>query len=48
MTNTFDIFNPQISTIAEGLEGKMILVYGNNSTGKTKQGTRMEKPFYLG
>jgi len=45
---TFDIFSPQISQIAEGLEGKMILVYGNNSTGKTKQGTRMKKPFYLG
>lgn len=43
----FDIFNPQISVVAKGLEGKIILVYGNNSTGKTLQGTRMPKPFYL-
>lgn len=45
---TIDIFNPQISKVAKGLEGKMILVYGDNSTGKTKQATRMKKPFYLG
>ena len=45
---TFDIFNPQLSVVAKGLEGKMILIYGNNSTGKTKQATRMPKPFYLG
>lgn len=45
---TFDIFNPQVSKVAKGLDGKMILVYGNNSTGKTKQATRMKKPFYLG
>lgn len=45
---SFDIFNPQVSVVAKGLEGKMILVYGNNSTGKTKQATRMPKPFYLG
>lgn len=43
-----DIFNPHISTVAKGLDGKVILVYGNNSTGKTKQATRMKKPFYLG
>lgn len=44
----FDIFNPQISKISEGMEGKVVLVYGGNSTGKTKQATRMPKPFYLG
>ena len=44
---SFDIFNPQVSVVAKGLEGKIVLVYGNNSTGKTLQGTRMEKPFYL-
>lgn len=48
MANDFDIFNPNVSRVAKGLEGKVILVYGDNSTGKTKQGTRMEKPFYLG
>ncbi|MEM5009390.1 ATP-binding protein [Niallia taxi] len=46
--SNFDIFNPQFSVVAKGLEGKMILIYGNNSTGKTKQATRMNKPFYLG
>ena len=44
----FDIFSPFISKIADGMEGKVILVYGGNSTGKTKQATRMPKPFYLG
>ncbi|RXZ78065.1 ATP-binding protein [Paenibacillaceae bacterium] len=42
-----DIFNPKISRIAEGLEGKIISVIGGNSTGKTKQLTRLKKPFYL-
>lgn len=45
---SFDIFNPQVSKIASGMDGKVILVYGGNSTGKTKQATRMPKPFYLG
>ena len=44
---TTDIFNPQVSQVAKGLEGKVILVYGTNNTGKTKQATRMKKPFYL-
>ena len=47
MSNKIDIFNPQVSTVAEGLEGKVILVYGKNSLGKTRQATRMKKPFYL-
>jgi len=42
-----NIFEPQISTVAKGLEGKVILVYGGNNLGKTKQATRMKKPFYL-
>lgn len=45
---SFDIFNPQVSVIAKGLEGKVITIYGSNNLGKTKQATRMEKPFYLG
>lgn len=45
---TFDIFNPQISVVAKGLEGKVITMVGSNSLGKTKQATRMSKPFYLG
>jgi len=43
-----DIFNPNISKVTRGLEGKTILVYASNSTGKTKQATRAKKPFYLG
>ena len=43
----FDIFNPQISVVAKGLEGKRIMIYGSNNIGKTKQSTRMKKPFYL-
>jgi hypothetical protein len=45
---SFDIFNPQVSVVAKGLEGKVITVYGSNNLGKTKQATRMKKPFYLG
>ncbi|SNZ10018.1 AAA domain-containing protein [Terribacillus aidingensis] len=44
---TFDIMNPQISTVAKGLEGKVITVYGGNNLGKTKQATRMKKPLYF-
>jgi hypothetical protein len=44
----FDIFNPQVSTVSKGLEGKVITITGSNSLGKTKQATRMKKPFYLG
>lgn len=47
MAAVLDIFAPQISRVAEGLEGKVILVYGTNNVGKTKQATRMKKPFYL-
>lgn len=47
MTN-FDIMNPMISSISKGLDGKVITLMGSNSTGKTKQATRMNKPFYLG
>jgi hypothetical protein len=43
-----DIFNPNISVVAKGLEGKVITIYGSNNLGKTKQATRMSKPFYLG
>lgn len=47
MAVSVDIFNPQISTVAKGLEGKVILAYGGNNLGKTLQATRMKKPFYL-
>ncbi|AFJ61983.1 MULTISPECIES: ATP-binding protein [Bacillati] len=44
---TIDIFNPQISVVAQGLEGKKILVYGSNNLGKTYQASRMEKPYFI-
>lgn len=43
-----DIFNPSISVIANGLEGKVILIYGGNNLGKTYQAVRFEKPFVIG
>lgn len=45
--SVFNILEPKISKVVEGLEGKIILVYGNNSLGKTQQGTRMKKPLVL-
>lgn len=45
---SLDIFNPTISKVSRGLEGKTLLLYGQNSSGKTKQASRMSKPFYLG
>lgn len=45
--SVFNILEPQISKVAKGLEGKVILVYGGNSVGKTLQGTRMNKPLVL-
>jgi glycerol-3-phosphate cytidylyltransferase-like family protein len=45
---SLDIFNPQISVVAKGLEGKIITIFGSNNLGKTKQTTRFKKPYYLG
>lgn len=42
-----DIFNPQTTVIAKGLEGKSFLIYGSNSLGKTAQAVRMSKPFVI-
>jgi phage nucleotide-binding protein len=42
-----DIFNPIISKATEGIEGKSILMYGSNRTGKTSTATKFPKPFYL-
>jgi hypothetical protein len=44
---SLDIFNPAISSVSYDMEGKTILVYGSNRTGKTKQLTRLPKPYYL-
>lgn len=43
-----DIFNPQISVVSRGIEGKTALWYGGNSVGKTKNATKAKKPYYLG
>ena len=42
-----DIFNPQISVVAKGLEGKQVLLYGKNSLGKTYVATHLSKPFVI-
>jgi len=47
MAVTVDIFNPQETVVAKGLEGKSFLIYGSNSTGKTAQCVRMSKPFVI-
>lgn len=43
----FDIFNAPRSVIADGLEGKVILIYGSNNLGKSAQATRFPKPFVI-
>jgi phage nucleotide-binding protein len=39
-----DIFNPEVSEVVKGLEGKLVLIYGTNSTGKTKNMVKANKP----
>lgn len=48
MLNDFDIFNPPVSQISDGIEGKLILLHSNErKLGKTLQATRFPKPYYL-
>ena len=47
MAVNVDIFAPQISKVAHGLEGKVVLIYGGNNLGKTTQAVKMEKPYVL-
>jgi len=42
------IFQPKISKVARGMQGKAIVIYGSNNLGKTLQATRMSKPYYMG
>ena len=42
-----DIFKPQVSVIADGLAGKVILIYGSNNLGKSLQATKFPKPFVI-
>lgn len=44
---TVDIFNPQTSVLAAGLEGKTILIYGGNNVGKSYVAARLPKPYFL-
>ena len=41
------IFEPQVSVVAHGLEGKTIMIYGTNNTGKTAQCVAMKNPLFL-
>lgn len=43
-----DIFNPPVSEVVGGLEGKIILIYGTNRTGKTLNAVKSKKPFVVG
>lgn len=47
MAVEIDIFNPQVSVIAKGLEGKTIMIYGGNNVGKTYVASRLSKPFFI-
>lgn len=44
----FDIMNPKISKVVDGIEGKCILFHSNErKVGKTYQACQMPKPYYL-
>ena len=47
MAINVDIFNPQTSTVAKGLEGKTIMIYGGNNLGKTYVASHLSKPFFI-
>lgn len=47
MAAVIDIFNPQVSAVAEGLEGKVIMIYGGNNLGKTYVAAHLSKPFFI-
>lgn len=46
-TNVIDIFNPQVSVVAKGLEGKILTYYGGNNLGKSFQASRMKNVLYF-
>lgn len=47
MAVNIDIFNPQVSVVARGLEGKTIMIYGGNNVGKTYTAARLSKPYFI-
>lgn len=42
-----DIFSPSVSKVAKGIDGKSVLIYGNNKAGKTYVCAHMPKPFFF-
>lgn len=44
---TINIFEPQISRVVSGMEGKSILIYGPNRSGKTSNVAKAPKPLFL-
>lgn len=44
---TIDIFNPRVSVVVKGLRGKVVVIYGTNGTGKTRNMTKAPKPLVL-
>lgn len=47
MAVTVDIFNPQVSVVAKGLEGKVLFVYSGNNRGKTYVASHLSRPFFI-
>lgn len=48
MAELFDIFNPPVTEVVKGVEGKIILIHSDGvKCGKTTVGSQMPKPFYL-
>lgn len=44
----FNIFNPEVTRVVKGVEGKLILIHSDGvKCGKTTVGSQMPKPFYL-
>lgn len=43
-----DIFNPSVSQLVGGLDGKLVLIYGANRTGKTYNSVKAKKPLVIG
>lgn len=44
----FDIFNPTVTQVVKGVEGKLILIHSDSvKSGKTSVGSDMPKPYYL-
>ena len=42
-----DLFSPEVSHVVGGMEGKSMVIYGANRTGKTWNASQSEKPLFL-